>query len=219
MCWGADSRSANRDRSGRRKAAPGQRLPAYELDCFDTFQFRLVVCQTPHRLLRFYPACGDAPTRISVRSTAPKSPAQTIDRRRDKRSAFLLGSRGGCHDGCFKSHPALEAHPRFAPIPWERRWNLHQRSRDCRSRIKYQPVRRVEDMPECFSRPICRLAMGLNDAANDVEKQRPTRFVARLACADTTQVERSARHTSTHEPDTFLEGLQRLEGAWPRASG
>ena len=36
--------------------------------------------------------------------------------------------------------------------------------------FKYQPVRRVEDMPECFSRPICRLAMGLNDAANDVER-------------------------------------------------
>jgi hypothetical protein len=29
--------------------------------------------------------------------------------------------------------------------------------------FEYQPVRRVEDMPDCFSRPICRLAMGLND--------------------------------------------------------
>ena len=56
--------------------------------------------------------------------------------------------------------------------------------------FKYQPVRRVEDMPECSSRPICRLAMGLNDAANDVERQQLTRFVTRLACADTPEVER-----------------------------
>ena len=31
----------------------------------------------------------------------------------------------------------------------------------------YQPVRSVEDMPACFSRPICRLAMRLNDQADD----------------------------------------------------
>ena len=36
----------------------------------------------------------------------------------------------------------------------------------------YQPVRRVEDMPDCFSRPICKLAMQLNDYATDVERQR-----------------------------------------------
>ena len=30
----------------------------------------------------------------------------------------------------------------------------------------YQPVRRVEDMPDCFSRPICKLAMQLNDYAS-----------------------------------------------------
>ena len=29
--------------------------------------------------------------------------------------------------------------------------------------FEYRPVRRVEDMPECFSRPICHLAMQLND--------------------------------------------------------
>ena len=28
--------------------------------------------------------------------------------------------------------------------------------------FEYRPIRRVEDMPECFSRPICRLAMQLN---------------------------------------------------------
>ena len=82
--------------------------------------------------------------------------------------------------------------------------------------FKYQPVRRVEDMPECFSRPICRLAMGLNDAANDVERQQLIRFVTRLACADTPEVERERAayiHSRTARHYTFLEGLQILEGA------
>jgi len=35
----------------------------------------------------------------------------------------------------------------------------------------YQPVRAVVDMPACFSRPICRLAMQLNDEASDEERQ------------------------------------------------
>jgi len=33
--------------------------------------------------------------------------------------------------------------------------------------FEYRPVRRVEEMPKCFSRPICRLAMQLNDMASD----------------------------------------------------
>ena len=37
--------------------------------------------------------------------------------------------------------------------------------------FEYRPVRRVEDMPQCFSRPICRLAMQLNDMANDAERR------------------------------------------------
>src|SRR5829696_1781748 len=53
----------------------------------------------------------------------------------------------------------------------------------------YQPVRRVEDMPECFSRPICKLAMQLNDHASEAERQRLLPFVTRLACADTPAVE------------------------------
>jgi hypothetical protein len=53
----------------------------------------------------------------------------------------------------------------------------------------YQPVRRVEDMPDCFSRPICRLAMLLNDEASDAERQRLLLFVTRLACADRREVE------------------------------
>src|SRR5215216_5175971 len=74
----------------------------------------------------------------------------------------------------------------------------------------------VEDMPECFSRPICRLAMGLNDAANEVERQQLIRFVTRLACADTPEIERERAayiHSRTARHYTFVEGLQILEGA------
>ena len=53
----------------------------------------------------------------------------------------------------------------------------------------YKPVRTVNDMPDCFSRPICRLAMLLNDEANDDDRQRLLPFVTRLACADTPEVE------------------------------
>ena len=55
--------------------------------------------------------------------------------------------------------------------------------------FEYQPVRRVEDMPDCFSRPICKLAMQLNDYASDAERQRLLPFVTRLACADTPAIE------------------------------
>jgi hypothetical protein len=83
--------------------------------------------------------------------------------------------------------------------------------------FEYQAVLGVEDMPECFSRPICRLAMGLNDTANDVERQQLIRFVTRLACADTPEVERERAayiHSRTGRHYAFLEGLQNafLEG-------
>ena len=68
------------------------------------------------------------------------------------------------------------------------------------SGFEYRPVRRVEDMPKCFSRPICRLAMQLNDMADDPERQHLLPFVTRLACADTTQVERERAPTSVHGP-------------------
>ncbi len=55
----------------------------------------------------------------------------------------------------------------------------------------YQPIRTVEKMPECFSRPICRLALWLNDRANDQERQRLLPYVTRLACADTKKVEQA----------------------------
>jgi hypothetical protein len=54
----------------------------------------------------------------------------------------------------------------------------------------YQPVRSVHDMPECFSRPICALAMQLNDEASEEERQQLLPFVIRLACADTPEMER-----------------------------
>jgi hypothetical protein len=54
---------------------------------------------------------------------------------------------------------------------------------------KYQPVHSVEYMPDCFSRPICKLAMRLNDSATDDDRQQLLRFVTRLACADTPEVE------------------------------
>lgn len=53
----------------------------------------------------------------------------------------------------------------------------------------YRPVRAVETMPDCFSRPICRLAMLLNDEASDEQRQQLLPFVTRLACADSKQVE------------------------------
>ena len=56
--------------------------------------------------------------------------------------------------------------------------------------FEYRPVRTVNDMPPCFSRPICRLAMMLNDQANDADRQRLMPFVMRLACADSPEVER-----------------------------
>src|SRR5829696_1658319 len=54
----------------------------------------------------------------------------------------------------------------------------------------YKAVQFVEMMPTCFSRPICRLAMDLNDLATDEQRQQLLPFVARLACADTPKVER-----------------------------
>src|SRR3954453_10874746 len=78
----------------------------------------------------------------------------------------------------------------------------------------YQPVRRVEQMPACFSRPICKLAMQLNDSASDAERQRLLPFVTRLACADTPAVEakRSSFIRSNNVTAySFEHGLRVLE--------
>jgi hypothetical protein len=54
----------------------------------------------------------------------------------------------------------------------------------------YRPIRSAEEMPESFSRPICQLAMILNDTATDEERQRLLPYVKRLACADVSAIER-----------------------------
>ena len=80
----------------------------------------------------------------------------------------------------------------------------------------YQSVHFVELMPNCFSRPSCRLAMDLNDMATDEERQHLLPFVARLACADTPKVERERQdYIASHltYPLTFQEKLEILEGA------
>jgi len=84
----------------------------------------------------------------------------------------------------------------------------------------YESVHFVELMPSCFSRPICRWAMELNDMATDEQRQQLMPFVARLACADTQEVERErqayiARCLRHHlrYPLTFQEKLDILEGA------
>lgn len=87
------------------------------------------------------------------------------------------------------------------------------------------PYRQINShlaMPACFSRPICRLAMHLNDEANDVQRQRLLPFVTRLACADTPDVEakRAAYirwHINLDGPlpihYSFDEGVRALDGA------
>jgi len=86
----------------------------------------------------------------------------------------------------------------------------------------YRPVRSVSDLPSCFSRPICSLAMMLNDEADDVERQRLLPLVTRLACADTPEVERKRaayidsqlRFLGLYPRRTRFElGLEALEGA------
>ena len=78
----------------------------------------------------------------------------------------------------------------------------------------YRPVRIIDEMPACFSRPICRLAMRLNDEATDEQRQRLLPFVTRLACADTEQIERERAayiHTRMRGRISFEEGLAVLE--------
>jgi len=80
----------------------------------------------------------------------------------------------------------------------------------------YQPVRCIEEMPACFSRPICRWAMRLNYEATDKQRQRLLPFVTRLACADTEAIERERAayiHTRTRGRISFEAGLAVLEGA------
>ena len=86
----------------------------------------------------------------------------------------------------------------------------------------YRPVWSVHLMPRCFSRPICSLAMQLNDAASDVDRQRLIPFVTRLAFADTPKIERQRAdyiraNISLNDLHSvggqFEKGLKVLEGA------
>ena len=86
----------------------------------------------------------------------------------------------------------------------------------------YKPINFVSQMPRCFSRPICHLAMLLNDSVSDEERQRLLPFVTRLACADTWAVEHKREtYIRAHLPianlvmgDVSIEkGIEVLEGA------
>src|SRR5215218_6254350 len=82
----------------------------------------------------------------------------------------------------------------------------------------YQRVDKIEEMPACFSRPICALALILNDVADNENRQRLLPFVTRLACADTPEVEAqrqayiSERAWRYRGMVPFEEGLRVLEG-------
>lgn len=79
----------------------------------------------------------------------------------------------------------------------------------------YRRVGSVRSMPGCFSRPICQLAMQLNDNATDAQRQRLMPFVTRLACADTPEIERErTRYISKRlEFDPFLPGTINFDRA------
>ncbi len=83
--------------------------------------------------------------------------------------------------------------------------------------FEYRPIASVDQMPGCFSRPICSLAMLLNDAASDDERQLLLPFVTRLACADTEEVERKRKlYIQSRMPRgrlTTKRGIEILEGA------
>ena len=80
----------------------------------------------------------------------------------------------------------------------------------------YQPVRNVKDMPSCFSRPICQLAMSLNDEARGRDRQRLLPFVTRLACADSEDIEQQRQTYISSRMTRFMSlerGIEILEGA------
>ena len=82
--------------------------------------------------------------------------------------------------------------------------------------FSYRRIRHVYEMPSCFSRPICALALQLNDSAEDDERQLLLPFVTRLACADSWEVERkrAAYIAARVTPDmTLKQGIEILEGA------
>jgi hypothetical protein len=82
--------------------------------------------------------------------------------------------------------------------------------------FEYRAISAAEDMPECFSRPICRYALRVNDEATDLQRQQLLPFVTRLACADTPEVEAQREayiKARTQRPLAFITRLEVLEGA------
>ena len=84
---------------------------------------------------------------------------------------------------------------------------------------EYKPIRSAADMPDAFSRPICQLALRLNDHATDAQRQRLLPYVTRLACADSPEVERERQaHIDRHVRRDYVDlpferGLAILDGA------
>jgi hypothetical protein len=85
--------------------------------------------------------------------------------------------------------------------------------------FEYRKITFADQMPECFSRPICSLAMWLNDYSNDEDRQRLLPYVTRLACADTPKIEKARKayiyqRTRDYRYGVPIEvGLEALEGA------
>jgi hypothetical protein len=82
--------------------------------------------------------------------------------------------------------------------------------------FEYRPIRNVRDMPSCFSRPICQLAMSLNDEAGGRDRQRLLPFVTRLACADTEEIEQQRQTYISSLVPRYMSldrGIEILEGA------
>ena len=81
----------------------------------------------------------------------------------------------------------------------------------------YRPIAAAWQMPSCFSHPICRLAMLLNDSVGDEARQRLLPCVTRLACAGTAEIERQRdAYIQAHMPKGRLsieKGIEILEGA------
>ena len=81
---------------------------------------------------------------------------------------------------------------------------------------EYRPIQSAEHMPECFSRPICAYALRLNDLSGHAERQQLLRFVTRLACADSPEIERRREgYIAFHSRRcrSFQGKLEVLEGA------
>ena len=83
--------------------------------------------------------------------------------------------------------------------------------------FEYRRVCTVQDMPSCFSRPICQFAMFLNDQATNEVRQRLLPFVLRLACADNAEVEQQRQRYISSKMTPFMSTTEGIEGPGGRA--